>query len=113
MTKPPKTEWHRKADPKADISMAFVLPGEWRAVEEDFVRLNLGTPGCFPEEHRHLKSLYMMKGVIDGKPMLVDGGATVNRMPYNIFKKLGKDEVNLLVLNNFVGRTRIAGQRVW
>ena len=35
-------------------------------------------------KHRHLKALYM-KGLVDGKPMnkmLVDGGASVNLMPY-------------------------------
>ena len=34
-----------------------------------------------------------MKGFVDGKPMskmLVDGGASVNLMPYTTFRKLGK-----------------------
>ena len=45
-----------------------------------------------PVKHRHLKALYM-KCFIDGKPMnkmLVDGGASVNLMPYTTFCKLGK-----------------------
>jgi len=40
----------------------------------------------------HLKALYL-KGFINGKPltkMLVNGGATVNLMPYSTFRKLGK-----------------------
>ena len=45
-----------------------------------------------PVKHRHLKALYM-KGFVDGKPMnkmLVDGGTSVNLMPYTTFCKLGK-----------------------
>jgi hypothetical protein len=45
-----------------------------------------------------MKALYM-KGFIDGKPMtkmLVDGGATVNLMPYTTFCKLGKGLEDLL-----------------
>ena len=45
-----------------------------------------------PVKHRHLKALYV-KGFIDGKPMsrmLVDGGASINLMPYTTFRKLGK-----------------------
>ena len=40
-----------------------------------------------------------MKGFIDGKPMnkmLVDGGASVNLMPYTTFCKLGKGPRDLL-----------------
>lgn len=39
-----------------------------------------------------------LKGPINGKTisrMLVDGGATVNLMPYTIFKKLGKADDEL------------------
>ena len=45
-----------------------------------------------PVKHRHLKALYV-KGFVDGKPMskmLVDGGASVNLIPYTTFCKLGK-----------------------
>ena len=45
-----------------------------------------------PVKHRHLKALYV-KGLVDGKPMskmLVDGGASINLMPYTTFCKLGK-----------------------
>ena len=40
-----------------------------------------------------------MKGFVDGKPMnkmLVDGGASVNLMPYTIFHKLGKEPGDLI-----------------
>jgi hypothetical protein len=40
-----------------------------------------------PIKHQHLKALYV-KGFIDGKPlskMLVDGGASINIMPYTTF----------------------------
>ena len=46
-----------------------------------------------------MKALYV-KGFVDGKPMskiLVDGGASVNLMPYTTFCKLGKEpECNTL-----------------
>ena len=51
-----------------------------------------------PVKHQHLKALYM-KGLVDGKPMskmLVDGGASVNLMPYTTFRKLGKGTEGLL-----------------
>jgi hypothetical protein len=43
-----------------------------------------------------------MKGFVDGKPMtkmLVDGGATVNMMPYTIFCKLEKGLEDLLEMD--------------
>ena len=49
-------------------------------------------------KHRHLKALYV-KGFIDGKPMskmLVDGGASVNLMPYTTFRKLSKGPGDLI-----------------
>ena len=54
-----------------------------------------------PVKHRHLKALYV-KGFIDGKPMskmLVDGGASVNLMPYTTFCKLGKGLGDLIETN--------------
>ena len=51
-----------------------------------------------PIKHRHLKALYV-KGFVDGKPMskmLVDGGASVNLMPYTTFHKLGKGPGDLI-----------------
>ena len=54
-----------------------------------------------PVKHRHLKALYV-KGFVDGKPMskmLVDGGASVNLMPYTTFRKLGKGPGDLIETN--------------
>jgi hypothetical protein len=55
-----------------------------------------------PEESsQHLKPLYIW-GHIEGKPisrMLINGGAAVNLMSYSIFKKLGKEEDELVKTN--------------
>jgi hypothetical protein len=43
-----------------------------------------------------------MRGHIDGIPitkMLVDGGATVNLMPYSLYRKLGKQDDELVKTN--------------
>ena len=51
-----------------------------------------------PIKHRYLKALFV-KGFVDGKPMskmLVDGGASVNLMPYTTFRKLGKGPGDLI-----------------
>ena len=62
-------------------------------------------------KHQHLKALYM-KGFVDGKPMnkmLIDGGASVNPMPYTTFRKLGKGPKDLMetdmMLKDFGGNT--------
>jgi hypothetical protein len=60
-----------------------------------------------PEELvQHLKPLYT-KGHMNGKPMVVDGGAVVNLMPYSVFKRIQWDDCDLLktsmVLNGFEG----------
>ena len=64
-----------------------------------------------PVKHRHLKALYM-KGFVDGKSinkMLVDGGASINLVPYATFHKLGKGPGDLLetnmMLRDFGGNT--------
>ena len=88
--------------------MAFLLPLEFRALadqevyldfdeseyEEMVAKLAVIQQAIFDRsvKHRHLKALYV-KGFVDGKPMskmLVDGGASVNLMPYTTFRKLGK-----------------------
>jgi hypothetical protein len=41
--------------------------------------------------------------------MLIDGGAAVNLMPYSVFKKLGREDDELIKTNstlNSVGSTR-------
>jgi hypothetical protein len=53
------------------------------------------------KSRKHLKPFYI-RGHIDGKPvsrMLIDGGATINLMPYFVFKKLGREEDELVKIN--------------
>ena len=61
------------------------------------------------EERQHLKALFL-KGYVNGKPgtkLLLDGGATVNLMPYVMLRKFGKGEEDLtkidMMLVNFEG----------
>ena len=103
-----------RGQPSANIQMAFLLPLEFRApadhevysdfdeseYEEIVAKLTVIQQAIFdkPIKHRHLKALYV-KGFIDGKPMskmLVDGGASVNLMPYTTFHKLGKGPGDLI-----------------
>ena len=103
-----------KRQPSANIQMAFLLPSEFRAptnqevysdfdeseYEEIVAKLMVVQKAIFdkPVKHRHLKALYM-KGFVDGKPMnkmLVDGGASINLMPYTTFRKLGKGPEDLM-----------------
>jgi hypothetical protein len=63
------------------------------------------------ESSQHLKPLYVW-GHIDGKPisrMLIDDDAAVNLMPYSVFKKLGREDNELVKTNltlNGMGATR-------
>ena len=90
--------------------MTFLLPSEFRApadqevysdfdeseYEEIVAKLMVIQQAIFdkPVKHRHLKALYM-KGLIVGKP-IVDGGASVNLMPYTTFHRLGKGPGDLM-----------------
>ena len=105
--------------------MTFLLPSEFRApadqevysdfdeseYEEIVAKLTVIQQAIFdkPVKHWHLKALYV-KGFIDGKLMtkiLVDGGASVNLMPYTTFRKLSKGPGDLIetdmMLKNFRG----------
>ena len=116
-----------RKQPSANIQMAFLLPSEFRAptdqevcldfneseYEEIVAKLMVVQQAIFdkPVKHRHLKALYM-NGFVDGKPMnkmLVDGGASVNLMPYTTFRKLGKGPEDLMetdmMLKDFGGNT--------
>jgi hypothetical protein len=116
-----------KGKPSADIQVVFLLPPEFKAptnqevysdfdefeYEEIVAKLTLTQQDIFdkPDKHWHLKTLYM-KGLVDGKPMgkmLVDGGASVNLMPYTTFCKLGKGPEDLIetdrMLKDFRGNT--------
>ena len=93
--------------------MAFLLPSEFRGpadqevysdfneseYEEIVAKLTVVQQAIFdkPVKHRHLKALYM-KGFVDGKPMnkMVDGGASINLMPYTTFCKLSKGPGDLM-----------------
>jgi hypothetical protein len=103
-----------KGWPSADIQMVFLLPSEFKDLEDQEVyfdfneskyeemvaKLTLTQQAIFdkPDKDWHLKALYM-KGLVDGKPMskmLVDGGASVNLMPYTTFHNLGKGPEDLI-----------------
>ena len=103
-----------KGQPLANIQMTFILPLEFRApadqevysdfdeseYEEMVAKLTVIQQAIFdkPVKHRHLKALYV-KGFVYEKPMskmLVDGGASVNLMPYTTFHKLGKGPEDLI-----------------
>jgi hypothetical protein len=103
----PKLKAVGKEDDKlqADINMVVFLPKEYMApVDSDVSDEELGMTQLTlepkqaifekPEDgkRQHLKALFL-KGYVNGKPitrMLVDGGATVNLMPYTMLRKIGK-----------------------
>jgi hypothetical protein len=104
---PPPTGMH--------INMVFMLPVEFRGVEEEVAQMCLRPKEAMfeklEESSQHLKPLYIW-GHIDGKPvsrMLFNGGADVNLMSYSIFKKLRREDDELVKTNltlNGVGATR-------
>jgi hypothetical protein len=88
-----------------DIDMVFTLPVEFKGVEEEVAQKCLGPKEAMfeqPEESsQHLKLLYI-QGHIDGKPfsrMLIDGGRAANLMSYSVFKKLGREDDELMKTN--------------
>jgi hypothetical protein len=88
-----------------DINIVFLLLPEFRGIEEEVTQMCLGPKEAVfekPEESsQHLKPLHI-RGHIDGKPvsrMLIDGGAIVNLMPYSIFKKLEREDDELMKSN--------------
>jgi hypothetical protein len=65
-------------------------------VEEEVAQMCFGPKEATfekPEESsQHLEPLYI-QGHIDGRPvsrMLIIGGASINLMPYSVFKNLGR-----------------------
>jgi hypothetical protein len=98
-----------------DINMVFTLPAKFKGVEEEVAQMYVSPKEAIfekPEESsQHLKPLYV-RGHIDGKPifrMLIDGSAAVNLMSYSIFKKLGREDDELMKTNltlNGLGGTR-------
>jgi hypothetical protein len=85
-----------------DINMVFTLAAEFRGIEEELAQMCLSPKETVfekPEESsQHLKLLYI-RGHIDKKlvfRMLIDGSAAVNLMSYTIFKKLGRENDELM-----------------
>jgi hypothetical protein len=88
-----------------DFNMVFTLPLEFRGVNEEIAQLCLGPKEAMfeklEESSQHLKPLYI-QGHIDGRlisRMLVDGGATINLMSYSVFKRLGREDDELVKTN--------------
>jgi hypothetical protein len=88
-----------------DINTVFMLPPEFRGAEEEVAQMCLGPKEAVlenpAESSQHLKLLYI-RGHIDGRPisrMLIDGGAAINLMPYCVFKKLGREDDELMKTN--------------
>jgi hypothetical protein len=88
-----------------DINMVFMLPAEFRGAEVEVPQMCLGPLEAVFEKpevsSQHLKLLNVWSH-IDGKQisrMLIDDGATVNLMPYSIFKKLGREDYELVKTN--------------
>jgi hypothetical protein len=88
-----------------DINMVFILPTEFRGAEEEVAQICLSPKEAMFEKpvelSQHLKSLYV-RGHIDRKSisrMLIDGGAAINLMSYFIFKKLGREDNELVKTN--------------
>jgi hypothetical protein len=88
-----------------DINMVFTLPAEFRGAEEEVAQMCLNPKEAVfkkpKESSQHMKPLYV-RGHIDGRPifrMLIDGGVVVNYMLYSAFKKLGREDDELMKTN--------------
>jgi hypothetical protein len=88
-----------------DINMVFTMPAVFRGMEEEVAQMCLSPKEAVfenpKESSQHLKPLYI-QGHINGKPssrMLVDGSLAVTLMPYSIYKKLGREDDELMKTN--------------
>jgi hypothetical protein len=97
---------------RKDINMVFMLPTKFRGAEDEVAQMCLNPKEAMlekPEESsQHLKSLYV-RGHINRKPisrMLIDGGTVVNLMPYSVFKKIGREDDELVKTNLTLNRVR-------
>jgi hypothetical protein len=88
-----------------DINMVFTLPTKFRGMGDEVTQMCLSPKEVvfkkLEESSQHLKPLYI-RGHIDGKPvsrMLVDGSAAINLMSYTVFKKLGREDDELVKTN--------------
>jgi hypothetical protein len=100
----PKADGEEDDKPRADINMVVFLPKDFMAPADSDVsdeelgmaQLTLEPKQAIfekPEDgkRQHLKALFL-KGFVNGKlitRILVDGGATVNLMPYTRCARLG------------------------
>jgi hypothetical protein len=88
------------------VNVIYLSSTDYSLLEEEKVsQLALGPQDAIfkkpMELEDHLKLLYI-RGHLNGIPvarMLVDGGATVNVMPYFTFKKLGKTDAELIKMS--------------
>jgi hypothetical protein len=88
-----------------DIDMVFMLLTEFRGAEEEVAQMCLSPKEVmfekFEESSQDMKPLYV-RGHIGGRPisrMLIDGGAAINLMSYSVFKKLGREDDELVKTN--------------
>jgi hypothetical protein len=111
---PDKGEDQQEEHPtQMEINMLFAMPAEFHAPNEDVVELMLGVERVVFEKldnpGAHMMPLFIHRH-LDGTPighMLVDVGASINILPFSLFKKLGHVESDLkrtnLSLSGFVG----------
>jgi hypothetical protein len=83
------------------VNMVFVIPLEFQTLESEVAELMVGAEHAVFEKPdkvgEHMKPLYI-QGHLEGAPvgcMMVDGSASINVMPLNLFKKLGHNEGDL------------------
>jgi hypothetical protein len=119
---------HKGKGLSADINMVFMLPMEFLAPSNDEEEVVLSDQVAqlaldpmmvvfekpTDDEIQHLKALFV-KGRVDGQlvsKILIDGGATINIMPYVIHRKLGKGDQDLtktdMMLKDFEGNVSLA-----
>jgi hypothetical protein len=101
-----------------DVNLVFTIPTEFCVLIEDVAELALGAGHAVFEKlkdpNAHMKPLFI-RGHLDGTPvghMLVDGGASINILPWSLYKKLGHIEGDLkcthLSLSSFAGDPTVA-----
>jgi hypothetical protein len=90
---------------RMDINIVFTLPAEFRDAEEEFTQMCLSPKEAVfekPEESsQHIKPWYV-RGQINERSisrMLIDSGAAINSKSYSVFKKLRREEDELVKTN--------------
>jgi hypothetical protein len=99
-----------------DINMVLMMSSEFRGVDDKVTHMCLSPKEVIfkklEESSQHLKKPLYIQGHIDERPisrMLIDGGAAVNLMLYSVFKKLEREDDELMKTNlmlNGGGATR-------